>query len=168
MWNMTIILCTFVGLMGVLVFAFINFDVLVQIEYRKYKDEWSIDGKPRGFFWRPPESTWFASSIATQKLSFRWLFQTPHWVKNDTEAICRLKRLRLSVLIFNAGIFLWLIISILLSENYIKPAGWRWRRETCGFSHRLQVRELPRAAPHPETLASLFYKRRESYGWKSN
>ena len=125
MWNMTIILCTFVGLMGVLVFAFINFDVLVQIEYRKYKDEWSIDGKPRGFFWRPPESTWFASSIATQKLSFRWLFQTPHWVKNDTEAICRLKRLRLSVLIFNAGIFLWLIISILLSENYIKPAGWR-------------------------------------------
>ena len=28
--------------MGVLLFAFFNFDILVKIEYRKYRDEWAI------------------------------------------------------------------------------------------------------------------------------
>jgi hypothetical protein len=112
---MTIFLGIFLALMGVLLFAFFNFDVLVRIEYRKYKDEWIIDGKPRGFFWKPPESTWFSSSIAMQKLSFRWLFKTPQWMSNDPEAIDRLKRLRLLVLIFNAGIVVWLIFSMIIS-----------------------------------------------------
>jgi len=39
---MTIILGIFIGLMGVLLFAFFNFDILVKIEYRKYRDEWAI------------------------------------------------------------------------------------------------------------------------------
>ena len=112
---MTIILGIFIGLMGVLLFAFFNFDNLVKIEYRKYRDEWTIDGKPRGFFWRPRESTWFSSSIAMQKLSFRWLFKTPQWMSNDPEAIYRLKRLRLFVLIFNIGIVVWFIISMIIS-----------------------------------------------------
>jgi hypothetical protein len=103
MLNMTIILGIFIGLMGVLLFAFFNFDNLVKIEYRKYRDEWTIDGKPRGFFWRPPESTWFSSSIAMKKLSFRWLFRTPQWMTNDPDAIYRLKRLRIFVGPYGAG-----------------------------------------------------------------
>jgi hypothetical protein len=111
---MTIVLSIFIGLMGVLLVAISNFDSLVKIEYRKYKDEWIIDGKPHGFFWRPSESTWFSSSIAMQKLSFRWLFKTPQWISNDPEAIYRLKRLRLFVLIFNIGIVIWFIINIIM------------------------------------------------------
>lgn len=116
---MTIILGIFFGLMGVLLFAFFNFDILVKIEYRKYKHEWNFDGKPRGFFWRPVESTWFSSSLAAQKLSFRWLFKTPHWAHNDIEAMSRLKILRLSVIIFNVGIVVWLIISMIISGKNI-------------------------------------------------
>jgi hypothetical protein len=116
---MIIILGIFIGLMAVLLFAFVNFDNLVKIEYRKYKDEWTIDGKPRGFFWRPPESTWFSSPIAMQKLSFRWLFKTPKWMNNDPEAIYRLKRLRLFVLIFNIGIIFWFLISMMINGKEI-------------------------------------------------
>ncbi len=105
--------------MGGLLFAFFNFDVLVKIEHRKYRDEWNFDGKPRGFFWRPVESTWFSSSIAAQKLSLRLLFKTPNWVHNDIEAMSRLKRLRLSVLIFNVGIVVWFIISMIISGKNI-------------------------------------------------
>ena len=105
--------------MVVLFFAFVNFYKLVKIEYRKYRAEWIKDGKPRGFFWRPPESTWFASSIAMQGLSWKWLFKTPQWMSGDPEAIYLLKRLRLFVLIFNIGIVVWFIISIIINGKNI-------------------------------------------------
>jgi hypothetical protein len=45
--------------------------------------------------------------------------------------------------------------------NMAQPAGWRWRRETCGFSYGLLVCELPRAAPHPETFGNAKPDQRE-------
>lgn len=110
---MTIILFLFIGLMGVLLVAFFNFDALVKIEYRKYRDEWTSDGKPQGIFWRPRESTWFSSSLATHKLSLRWLYKTPQWINNDPEAIYRLKKLRAFVSTFIIGMIFWFIIVIL-------------------------------------------------------
>jgi hypothetical protein len=47
---MDITFTIFLSLMVVLFFAFVNFDKLVKIEYRKYRAEWIKDGKPRGFF----------------------------------------------------------------------------------------------------------------------
>jgi len=109
----------FLGLMVLLLFAFANFDKLVKIEYRKYKEEWMKDGKPRGFFWAPPQSTWFASSLAMQSLSLKWLFKAPEWVKNDFEAKETLRKIRLYVLIFNVGIIVWALISMIINGKNI-------------------------------------------------
>jgi hypothetical protein len=113
---MIIIITIFLGLMAVLLMAFANFDRLVKIEYKKYKEKWVKDGKPRGFFWRPSEIPWFAfaiaSSLAMQSLSIKWLFKTPEWVTNDLEAKECLRKLRLYVLIFNVGIIVWFVISM--------------------------------------------------------
>lgn len=116
---MTIILGIFIGLMGVLLFAFFSFGKLVKIEYRKYRHEWTIDGKPRKFFWRPPESSLFSSSIAMQILTFRWLFRTPEWIRSDAEAVYWLRKLRLSALVFNAGIVVWFFVIMIITEKGI-------------------------------------------------
>src|ERR1700690_273631 len=91
-------------------FSFFNFDSLVNIEYKRHNEDWIKDGKPKGFFWRAPGGPLFSGSIATQKLSFVWLFRTPHWVNNDTEAKIHMKRLRIFVLIFNIGVIVWFVI----------------------------------------------------------
>jgi len=116
---MTLNLGIFIGLMCILLFAFFSFDKLVKIEYRKYINQWNIDGKPRGFFWRPPESSLFSSSIAMQILTFRWLFRTPEWMRNDTEAVYWLKKLRLSALVFNAGIVVSFLIIMIITGKRI-------------------------------------------------
>lgn len=105
--------------MVVLSMAFTDFDKLVQIEYKKYKEEWIKDRKPRGFFWKPSEITWFAvaGSFAMQRLSMKWLFKTPEWVTNDLEAKEYLRKLQLYVLIFNVGIIVWAVISIIINER---------------------------------------------------
>jgi hypothetical protein len=45
----------FLALMGILIYAFFNFDRLVKIEYQRHNEDWIKDGKPIGFFWRAPE-----------------------------------------------------------------------------------------------------------------
>jgi hypothetical protein len=111
---MALIFTIFFILMVILVIAFVNFDKLVKIEYTKYRKDWIKDGKPRGFFWWPPERTLFSSSLALQALSLKWLFKTPQWMNSDAVAIQRLKRLRLSVLTFYVGIIVWFIISMII------------------------------------------------------
>jgi GH35 family endo-1,4-beta-xylanase len=96
--------------------AFINFDRLVKIEYKNHKEEWIRDGKPRGFYWRPPELAWFAisSSLAMHNLTLKWLFKTPQWTANDLEAKECLRKLRQYVFLFYGGLIVWLFIVILI------------------------------------------------------
>ncbi len=118
---MPIIIAMVLGLAVLLIYAFTNIDKLVQIEYKKFKEEWTKDGKPRGFFWRSPECSWFASSIAMQKLSFTWIFKTPQWMRTDFEANNHLRRLRLFVLLFNNGIVVWFMIAMIIIKNPTLP-----------------------------------------------
>ena len=96
----------FICLMVILVLAFLDFDRLIKIEYKNYKEEWIDDRKPCGFFWRTSECTWFSSTFAMQGLSMKWLFSTPKWVINDVQARVCLRRFRL-LIIFNAGAIGW-------------------------------------------------------------
>jgi len=109
----------FLALMGILLYAFINFGRLVKIEYQRHNKEWIRDGKPMGFFWRFPESSWLSSSFAMQKLSMQWLFKTPDWTNNDAEARDRLRKLRRLLLIFYVGIIIWFVICMLIYEKNI-------------------------------------------------
>ena len=116
---MMIIGTTFLGLMVILLYAIFNFDRLVKIEYQRYKEEWIKDGKPIGFFWRTPESSWLSSSFAMEKLTMQWLFKTPHWVNKDPEAMGRLRKLRRLVLFFNIGVIIWAVLSMIINEKHI-------------------------------------------------
>ena len=86
---------------GVLVYSFVTFDRLVRTHYEFHREAWMADGKPRGFFWRAPECDWFASSLALHRLSLTWLFSTPAWVAESPTYRALMKRLRMSVLVWN-------------------------------------------------------------------
>ena len=100
-----------------LIVSFRTFDELVRLEYQEHYDEWMRKGKPDGFFWHPKESTWFGSSLARNKLSFLWLFVTPEWIKQSSQARRLLKRLRICVAVFNLGIIVPLVIAAVLESR---------------------------------------------------
>ena len=86
---------------GVLVYSFVTFDRLVRAQYEFHREAWMLDGQPRGFFWRAPQSNWFASSLATHRLSLTWLFSTPAWATESPTYRALLKRLRILVFVWN-------------------------------------------------------------------
>jgi hypothetical protein len=88
----------------VLLYSFAMFDRLVQAEYAQDRLAWEADGQPRGFLWRAPECTWFRSSWATNRVAFVWLFKTPTWAAPSATYCGWLKRLRISVLVWNVTI----------------------------------------------------------------
>jgi hypothetical protein len=109
MLRVCFILTTFLGILLVLIRAFRHFDRLVQIEYEKYRHRWLEDGGPRGFFWKPPEASLPGSNLAMQWLSLAWVFKTPPWVGNDSEASNNLKQLRFYFMVWNLGVLVWFL-----------------------------------------------------------
>jgi chromosome condensin MukBEF MukE localization factor len=107
---MIIMEAAFLALMVLLFFALRTFDSLVKIEYKRHNQDWIRDGRPKGFFWRAPGASLISGSVAAQKLSFLWLFRSPHWTDDDNEAKMYLKRLRRLVMLFYLGVVAWLVI----------------------------------------------------------
>ena len=91
-------------LVPLLLACFMVFDRLVRFEYASHRSAWESDGRPRGFFWSPVEAATFRSYFAQQRLSFTWLFSTPHWMRQDPTALRLLKWLRGLVLAWNVAI----------------------------------------------------------------
>ncbi len=110
-------------LIPVLLVAFWTFDQLVRLEYHSYRTNWEADGKPHGFFFVPSEiktmgglSVSFKSSFAFHRCVFGWLFSTPEWAKGDAKARRLLFWMRVTVLIWNVGIFGGFVLPMLLSK----------------------------------------------------
>ena len=92
--------------------AFFYFDRLVKIEYRQERESWIQDGKPMGFFWQAPESSWLQGGLARNRLSLLWLFSTPKWVAKDRSSRESMKRMRVCVVFWNLlGVifFIWFL-----------------------------------------------------------
>ena len=104
---------------AVLISAFHFLDRLVRHEYQFHRDAWEGDGRPTGYLFRPPESTWIRSRLAFGEVSMAWLFWTPLWVREDATAKNLLSSLRWRVLAWNVGILILglLIIAVLLPET---------------------------------------------------
>jgi hypothetical protein len=96
---------------AVLLYALVMFDRLVRAEYEGAREAWEADGRPRGFFWKAPECTWYRSAWALNRLSFVWLFATPAWVARSTTSRNWLRHWRVSVLTWNVIILTWLILA---------------------------------------------------------
>jgi hypothetical protein len=92
----------------IFIWGFNTFDNLIKLEYEKFHQQWLKDGQPSGLYWRPAGYTSsFNSGIATQKFMLMLLFKKPEWIASSDEACILLKKYRILVLTWNAGIILW-------------------------------------------------------------
>lgn len=107
------ILRIFAAVVGVslLLYAFLLFDRIVRAEYEENRTAWESDGKPVGFFWRPPEGTWFLGGWARNRLSLAWLFIAPPWICAGTDCRRWLNHFRLCVWGWNALVLINLFVT---------------------------------------------------------
>jgi len=99
-----------VPLIGLLVYALVLFDRLLQAEYGQHRPTWETDGRPAGFFWRAQECVLVTSHLARARLSFVWLFRTPNWIQGSPVLAAILRRHRFAVLVWNIGILVWFAV----------------------------------------------------------
>ena len=87
------------------------FDKLVRRQYAAHRASWERDGRPHGFFFRPPQTRGSVGSwLAFQRCAHVWLFRTPHWMRRDREALRLMLRLRVSMLVSLAGLVGWIAL----------------------------------------------------------
>jgi hypothetical protein len=85
----------------------VAFASLVKLEHADHRPDREADGRPGGFFRRPPVSGFRAalrSGFAMNVLSLKWLFVTPSWARADARARQLLRRLRICVAVWNCGL----------------------------------------------------------------
>ena len=97
------------GLLAALLASFYFLDRLIRYEYEFHHHAWEQDGRPIGFFFRPPESTWFRSGMAFQRCALMWPLHTPIWVRGDPAARSLHRCLRWAVVTWNLGAIGWLV-----------------------------------------------------------
>ena len=97
-----------------------TFDKLVRLQYASHRTKWEEDGKPHGFFFRPPETRALgglfvtrSSSWAFQKCSVLWVLSTPEWMRKDQRALRLVFRLRVLTIASSAGVGVWLLLAFL-------------------------------------------------------
>lgn len=60
-------------------------DSLIRHEFEHHHEQWIADGRPNGFFWRPPGEYSSDSSLARNRITRSWLFSTPEWVSSSPD-----------------------------------------------------------------------------------
>lgn len=45
------------------IWHFVVFDQLVRYEYENFREAWEANGRPFGFFWKPPQYGFFVSPM---------------------------------------------------------------------------------------------------------
>ncbi|MBV9009385.1 MAG: hypothetical protein JO354_09515 [Verrucomicrobia bacterium] len=101
-----------IALVAVLLASFYFLDRLIRHEYAFHRDQWERDGRPNGFFFRPPELRWFRSGFAFQRCALGWPLYTPEWVREDPTARTLHRRMRVCVLIWNLGFISFVLFMI--------------------------------------------------------
>lgn len=92
------------GLCAALLYGFYSFDRVIREQYENYRPYWEGAGKPHGICWHHSEGAGISSSWATNRAMFLWLFKTPDWVKQSQTAQVWLRRCRVSIFVWNAGL----------------------------------------------------------------
>jgi hypothetical protein len=98
----------------------LTFDKLVRLQYASHRAKWEEDGKPRGYFFRPPETKALggpfvtqSSAWAFQKCSILWVLSTPEWMQQDRQALRLVYRLRVLTVVSSAGAGAWFLVAFL-------------------------------------------------------
>ena len=82
-----LVITPILSLLASLFWYFWTFDSLLKHQYKCYKPQWEKDGKPNGFIWTSPESTfWQATFRRADLVSNKWLSEKSDWVWEDVKA----------------------------------------------------------------------------------
>ena len=82
-------------LLPIVVGAALTYDQLLRIEYSSWREVWERDGRPRGYFWSPPELRTAERLLGMSgRMLITWLFRTPNWIRAEPEARVLLQRLK--------------------------------------------------------------------------
>src|SRR5207245_5295858 len=93
-WLFVIWATVFTGTAVCTLAAFAMFDRLVRLEHARHHEAWIRDGKPIGFFWIPSDGNFFSGGFARNSLAMSWLFTSPGWVDEESEAKRALRWMR--------------------------------------------------------------------------
>ena len=109
-------------LLTILIWCFLTFDQLVRLEYSDYRPLWDKDGQPHGIFWFAPEQRKvFGISLRNQwafsRVNLVWLSSTPTWMKENTQAVRLVHRLRILALLWNGSLLLFIIMIVVLGSR---------------------------------------------------
>lgn len=75
---------------GLLYIAFcMVFDDFISYQYRHFREDWVVDGKPRGFRFNPEGSSYLGMTL----FSFRGYKEPPQWALPDQIAVKKHRRL---------------------------------------------------------------------------
>ena len=79
----------------VLVSLMWTFDRLVRLEFEKFPENWTADGRPYPLLWKRRDMPrTIRSWLATQRCALVWPFVVPEWSYQDAEALRYARRLR--------------------------------------------------------------------------
>jgi hypothetical protein len=92
--------------------TFFLYERLVKRQYQVAREVWEADGRPPGFAWAPP-GTSVMRSWTRGKAYFRWIAETPSWIREDDIARTLQRQLRVLWLTGCAS-WLWLMILMLV------------------------------------------------------
>ena len=102
---MTVFVWFAVFLMAVgAIFSSLAFRRVVDVEYRRFHDEWLKDGKPIGGPASRKAASFWRSGFSTQRASNAWLVYTPAWVRESAEATAALRQFRIGTVVLVAGV----------------------------------------------------------------
>ena len=93
-------------------------DGLMSRLYRDHHDQWEACGRPAGMFRTPQEvvdapfKAGWASSLATSRVLWRWLFHTPEWARAEPQALRSLRRMRIATLVAHVAVVAWVALCI--------------------------------------------------------
>lgn len=86
---------------------------LIDFEYLHARNSWLADGKPAGGKDSRQGTSFWLSGFSRFGVGYDWLFATPAWAQENTEAISLLKRYRLWSGVFAVGLISLLTIAVI-------------------------------------------------------
>jgi hypothetical protein len=111
-----------VAIPAVVIFAaalgsFVAYELLVRREYAVAREAWEADGRPPGFAWAPA-GTSVMRSWTRGKAYFRWIAETPSWIRQDKRARSLQTWLRI-LWITACAAWLWVVMLALVRPELV-------------------------------------------------
>lgn len=85
--GITLIIALLVSGMTSSIVCLVMFDKLLTIQFHEFREEWTTDKMPTGFFWIPDkESSYTPGSMSRAACLLHWLMYGADWITGHTRA----------------------------------------------------------------------------------